>query len=217
VTEDRDLVRQYLHRLRGGLRGPDAGRILVEAEDHLREGTAAGVAAGLTEREAQEAAISAFGSVLSVIRAHQTRRARAALALSGLAAASAKATGLFLVAFSVSSLVLLARAGANASGALIAGAILQHVAAGVAGLAVLAGCRAVRRFWRGPDHVALAGSGRRFPVAAVTLFGGAAATLVLLRVSGAVPVGLPPILACLALGVGYTVRMRLLRRDPAPA
>lgn len=217
MTEDRDPVRQYLHRLRAGLRGPGAGRILAEAEDHLREGTAAGLAAGLAEHEAAEAAISAFGSVRSVIRAHQTRRARAALALSGLAAASAKVTGLFLVAFSVSSLVLIAHLPASVPGAWVAGVVVQHVASGVVGLTVLAGCHLLRRFRRRPDEVALAGSGRLFPLGAVTLFGGAAATLVLLRLIGAVPVGLPPIVACLALGVGYTVRIRLLRREPTPA
>ena len=34
---------------------------MAEAEDHLRETTAAGLATGMTEREAQQAAISAFG------------------------------------------------------------------------------------------------------------------------------------------------------------
>ena len=46
---------------------------MAEAEDHLRETAAAGVAAGMTEIEAQEAAISAFGSVRAVVRAHQTK------------------------------------------------------------------------------------------------------------------------------------------------
>ena len=46
---------------------------------------AAALAAGLTETEAAEAAISSFGSVRAVVRAHQTRRSRAVAALSGLA------------------------------------------------------------------------------------------------------------------------------------
>lgn len=66
-------VDEYLRQLRAGLRTRDADLIIAEAEDHLRETVAAGLAAGLTEREAQEAAISAFGSVRAVVRAHAVR------------------------------------------------------------------------------------------------------------------------------------------------
>lgn len=65
--------------------GGSRPRILAEAEDHLAESVAAGLAAGLTGTEAAEAAISSFGSVRAVVRAHQTRRSRAVAALSGLA------------------------------------------------------------------------------------------------------------------------------------
>jgi len=68
-----DPVEDYLARLRAWLRTPDAARVLAEAEDHLHESMSAGLAAGLTEREAQEAAISSFGSVRAVVRAHQAR------------------------------------------------------------------------------------------------------------------------------------------------
>jgi hypothetical protein len=68
-----DPVQAYLAQLRTSLRTRDADRILAEAEDHLHETVSAGLAAGLTEREAQEAAISAFGSVRAVARAHATR------------------------------------------------------------------------------------------------------------------------------------------------
>jgi hypothetical protein len=73
-----DPIEHYLDQLYAGLRGsPRQGRrILAEAEDHLREGVAAGLAAGLTEREAQEQAISSFGSVRAVIRAHDQRLRR---------------------------------------------------------------------------------------------------------------------------------------------
>jgi hypothetical protein len=47
--------------------------VLAEAEDHLRESVAAGLAIGMTEREAQDAAISAFGPVRAVVRAHHRR------------------------------------------------------------------------------------------------------------------------------------------------
>ena len=76
-----DPITAYLDELRGRLRSPERDRILAEAEDHLRTGTAAGLAAGLTEREAQEAAISAFGSVRAVVRAHHARRGRVLLDL----------------------------------------------------------------------------------------------------------------------------------------
>jgi hypothetical protein len=65
-------MEEYLDQLRASLptRPGETSRILAEAEDHLRETVAAGLAAGLTEVEAQEAAISAFGSVRAVVRAH---------------------------------------------------------------------------------------------------------------------------------------------------
>ena len=71
--EQADLVAAYLADLRGKLRAPDADLVIAEAEDHLRESVAAGVAIGMTDREAQEAAISAFGSVRAVVRAHNLR------------------------------------------------------------------------------------------------------------------------------------------------
>ena len=80
------LVGEYLRQLRASLRTrpEEASRILAEAEDHLRESVAAGRAAGLTETEAAEAAISSFGTVRAVVRAHQTPRGRAAAALGSL-------------------------------------------------------------------------------------------------------------------------------------
>ena len=71
---DRDPIEAYLRQLRASLRAgaAEAELIVAEAEDHLRETTAVGLATGLTEREAQEAAISAFGSVRAVVRAHET-------------------------------------------------------------------------------------------------------------------------------------------------
>jgi HAAS domain-containing protein len=77
----------YLRELAASLRTPqpETRRILAEAEDHLHESMAAGLAAGLTETEAAEAAISSFGSVRAVVRAHQTRRGQAAIVLDRLA------------------------------------------------------------------------------------------------------------------------------------
>ena len=82
-------VEEYLRLLRASLRTrpQETSRILAEAEDHLHEAVAAGLAAGLTETEAAEAAISSFGSVRAVARAHQTPRSRVLAALGHLAMA----------------------------------------------------------------------------------------------------------------------------------
>lgn len=73
-----DLVAEYLDDLRSRLaRGvirtsrEGAVRIAAEAEDHLREAAAAGIAAGMREEDAQRAAIAAFGQARAVARAHR--------------------------------------------------------------------------------------------------------------------------------------------------
>ena len=94
-----DLVARYLDELRAKLRTPDADLVLAEAEDHLRESVAAGLAIGMSEREAQEAAISAFGPVPAVVRAHTFRSRQLA---AGLVTTALKLgwTGMFAVAAS---------------------------------------------------------------------------------------------------------------------
>ena len=74
-----DLIAGYLAELYAGLRVPadEADLILAEAEDHLRETAAVGLAAGMTGLEAQRAAISSFGPVRAVLRAHRRRAVRA--------------------------------------------------------------------------------------------------------------------------------------------
>ena len=91
-----DLVEEYLDQLYARLRcAPrDARRILAEAEDHLREAVTDGLAAGLTQAEAEQQAVSGFGSVRAVVRAHdraaaaaaQPSRCSATSTLAGLAA-----------------------------------------------------------------------------------------------------------------------------------
>jgi hypothetical protein len=93
-----DLIAGYLEELYAGLRIPaaEAELIAAEAEDHLRETAAAGLAIGMTEREAQEAAISSFGPVRAVVRAHRRRgvtAAAAAMAAWKLAALLATTVG----------------------------------------------------------------------------------------------------------------------------
>ena len=109
---DGDLVEDYLDQLYAGLRGsPRRGRrLLAEAEDHLRQGVAEGLAAGLSQREAQEAAISSFGSVRAVVRAHQVQRQR----VPGLAVLA----DLVMSAWKLGSIGLLA---VGASGLVVAG------------------------------------------------------------------------------------------------
>jgi vacuolar-type H+-ATPase subunit H len=98
-----DVVEDYLDQLYARLRcAPrDARRILAEAEDHLREAVTDGLAAGLTQAEAQEQAVSAFGSVRAVVRAHDARLRRlptlAVLRDAGLAAWRLGAVGLVAV------------------------------------------------------------------------------------------------------------------------
>jgi hypothetical protein len=101
-----DPIGQYLAQLRAGLRvAPDeAELILAEAEDHLRETAVAGLAAGLAEREAQEAAISSFGSVRAVVRAHDVSRGRIAVVVD-LVMAAWKLGSLGLLAVGASGLV----------------------------------------------------------------------------------------------------------------
>jgi hypothetical protein len=112
---DQDLIQQYLDQLRASLRtgAAEAQLIVAEAEDHMRETAAAGTAAGLTEREAQEAAISAFGSVRAVVWAHETtpgnlvRGRTPAAVLGDLLLSATKLGAIGLTAIGISGLVVL--------------------------------------------------------------------------------------------------------------
>lgn len=110
-----DLVEQYLDQLYTRLRSAprDARRILAEAEDHLREAVTDGLAAGLTQREAEEQAVSSFGSVRAVVRAHDGGAWRfpgravlfdlglAGLKLGGIGALAVAASGLVAAAMNM--------------------------------------------------------------------------------------------------------------------
>ncbi len=73
-----DPIEDYLDLLFKELRTTprDGRRLLAEAEDHLWQAVADGLEAGMTQREAQEYAISSFGSVSAVVRAHDVRTKR---------------------------------------------------------------------------------------------------------------------------------------------
>jgi hypothetical protein len=115
MSGPRDLIGDYLTELgdRLELAADEAGRVVAEAEDHLREAAAFGVAAGMTEHEAQLAAISAFGSVTAVVRAHASRpagfvRGRTPAAILGdLVLAGWKLAGTGLIAIGASGVVVL--------------------------------------------------------------------------------------------------------------
>ena len=100
-----DLIGGYLAELRAGLWVPaaEAELIVAEAEDHLRETAAVGLEIGMTELEAHQAAISSFGPVRAVIRAHRRRTITAgdavlaAWKLIGLLGATVGAGGLAAV------------------------------------------------------------------------------------------------------------------------
>jgi hypothetical protein len=98
--DGQDLIADYLRELGTRLRTPDADLVLAETEDHLRESVAAGLAVGMTEREAQEAAISAFGPVRAVVRAHQVGRPRQLAADLVMAGLKLGWTGMFAIAAS---------------------------------------------------------------------------------------------------------------------
>jgi hypothetical protein len=114
MSDPRDLIEDYLGDLRSRLElaPEEAGFVVAEAEDHLRETAAGGLAIGMTEHEAQLAAISAFGSVTAVVRAHAARpagfiRGRTPAAVLGdLILAAWKLAGAGLIAVGVSGLVV---------------------------------------------------------------------------------------------------------------
>ena len=239
-----DPIEEYLDQLRAGLRAAphEAELILAEAEDHLRETAAAGLAIGMTEREAQEVAISSFGPVRAVVRAHQARHGRVAAVLGDAFMVAWKLSSLLLVTFGLSGLAAVAiftprqravglslryhiwRSGPHLLRTIWARPIvfnpdvrwLAWSATAAAGLILLAGYRlARRRQWRRgrlPGPM-LAGL---FPLLAVGFFGAVAVALVTLDASGG-GVTVTPGLAvagCLALASGYAVRTWRTLRQP---
>jgi hypothetical protein len=115
MSEPHDLIEEYLNELRARLRlAPAQARLVVaEAEDHLRETADCGLTAGMSEHEAQQAAISAFGSIRAVVHAHASRpadllRGRTPAAVAGdLVLAAWRLAGTGLVTVGVSGLVVL--------------------------------------------------------------------------------------------------------------
>ncbi|MGH3070024.1 MAG: HAAS signaling domain-containing protein [Streptosporangiaceae bacterium] len=234
---ERDPIEEYLDQLRAGLRtGPqEAELILAEAEDHLRETAAAGLAIGMTEREAQEAAISSFGPVRAVVRAHHARRGwLAAAAEAGLAAW--KLASILLLTSGVTGLAIATINTIRPPAVLPNNGVcwpclpsqvlvtinppwLALTVAAVGGAILLAGCGLTLRLRRRRGRWMLLRG--LFPMVAAGFFSTIAIALALTTlnasgVSGPDP-GLVPGLtaaAYLALAAGYAIRMaRTLRRQ----
>ena len=223
-----DPIEEYLAHLRAGLpvASHETELILAEAEDHLRETAAAGMAIGLTEPEAQEAAISSFGSASAVIRAHEARRGRVAAVLGHAAMAAWKLASLLLVTSGVSGLVTVAifaflQPLANApDGTQVVTTNpdlrwLVYSATAATGVILLTSYRLARRRQRrrGLEREPLA---RSFPVVAASFFGMVAVLLFVLNVSGVVVFFDPGLVvaACLILAASYAIQTaRTLRRQ----
>jgi hypothetical protein len=115
MSDPRDPIEEYLSELRARLELAleEAELVVAEAEDHLRDTAASALATGMTEHEAQLAAISAFGPVTAVVRAHASRpagfsRGRTPAAILGdLILAGWKLAGIGLIAVGISGLVVL--------------------------------------------------------------------------------------------------------------
>jgi hypothetical protein len=240
---DRDLIGEYLDRLRASLRvAPgEAELIVAEAEDHLRETAAAGLAVGMSELEAQEAAISSFGPVRAVVRAHQARRGRVAALAGDAGVAAWKLTALLVAAAGVSGLATDAVRAMHpmpqptvtlARGTYVVIVGIRHspfldphfllsVAAVVCGAILLTGYRLVRRRQQRKGRQGGPLPAGAFPAVAAGFFGAVSLGLVALSLSG--PGGGPPglfIVAYLALAVGYAARaawvLRRGRRGRSP-
>jgi hypothetical protein len=223
VGVSEDLIERYLADLRGRLStSPEAAaEILAEAVDHLRESEAAGLAIGMTKQEAQEAAISAFGSVRAVARAHR----RLAPVVEDTAVMACGAFGSYLLTvFAVSMPVyLVVNAAVSADPARYpfatpqgyAGPPVLWASAGAVGLVLLAGNRIARYLRRRRSQHQTPGS---------TAPSAAAVSFVLLAglggVTGFLSYQLPwAAPSAAAVGIGYLVQAvrRARRGQSAPA
>jgi hypothetical protein len=217
MTDDGEPIRQYLDQLRLSLRIPEVGRILVEAEDHLRAATADGVAAGLTEQEAQRAAIARFGPVGAVVYAHQTRHGRVAAVLADLGIATWRVAAYLLLALSaVGGLEDLPRA----RPAPTPGDDLSWAVPGACGVVLLVAFYVVRHVRRHSGRVWSVPLGGFFALAAAGAAGLVAAGCVVL-LSTHVATGKAGLAVsvlgyhCLGLVITYGARMVRMLRDQA--
>jgi hypothetical protein len=107
MTEHSDLIERYLDELLAGLRGDAASvrRMLTEAEEHLYADRQAGIARGLSERDASQAAVDHFGSPVQVARAWSLEACPPRPVWRSLPAQFAPLAGVGLVAIGLSGLL----------------------------------------------------------------------------------------------------------------
>ena len=245
---ERDQIAEYLGQLRSSLLTSRrrAQLILDEAEDHLRESAAAAAAAGLTEAEAQQAAIASFGSVRAVVRAHAAgRHGPAFAAVSAVVLAAWKLVAVYLLAdFGVwlayrllsvpvgrfvvipvpttATSVCIKYCNHIAAGQPVTSYLYptSHVwlGAGAIGLGLLA-VFALIRFWqRRSGRVRPMPLGSYSPMPGAVIFFGIAAAIVYAWAHGISLMNLGvPLVAAVCSAVGYAIALgRALHRRPRP-
>ena len=222
-----DPIEVYLDRLRAGLRvAPhEADLILAEAEDHLRETAAAGLAIGMTEREAQEAAISSFGSVRAVVRAHQARYGRLTAVLGDLGLAVWKLGGQFMTTFGAIGMILVGVMGPGPVTISVSryitmtmlrpyGELPRWLLVEITGIALLGAYHLVRRLRHRGHEVLLGGF---FPVVAIGLIVVMALTVPALAANGTFVPGMSTASAfaagVLSLGYAFGMGRTLIRQS----
>jgi hypothetical protein len=221
VDVSEDLIERYLAELRGRLRTSSqaAAEILAEAVDHLRESEAAGLAIGMAKQEAQEAAISAFGSVRAVARAHR----RLAPAVADTAMAFCGAVSSYLLTVCAVSMVVyfLVHAAVSSDPARYpfatpqgyAGPPVLWAGAGAVGLALLASNRFARHLRRRRAQHRIPGTVTPWAAAVSLLLAGLAGVTGML--SYQLPWAAP---SAAAVGIGYLVHAaRRTRRGQSAA
>jgi hypothetical protein len=215
-----DRVEQYLRALRARLRTTpqDADRITAEAEDHLREAVAAGLAAGLSPASAEEVAISSFGSVRAVVRAHAASHGKAAVLASYVMAVWKLAWMLLLAASGVGAVALIFDLTASRQFTRTTAAFCA-----IAGAALLTGYCLVQVVRRRRGRVLRYLTPRAFfPAAALTVFGGlgvccGVATGVAAARGGGPGMWLSGTIVCAVVVAADTLRLVRISRPRPPA
>ncbi len=167
-----DLIAGYLEELYAGLRVPaaEAELIAAEAEDHLRETAAVGMEIGMTELEAQQAAISSFGPVRAVVRAHRRRT----VTVGGAAMAAWKLAALLATTVGVGGLAgmgiftYLLRSAPGGPGP-VPTVVVVYAAMAVGGLVLLATRRLTRHRTPGRDPLSPGATASCFLLASAPL------------------------------------------------
>lgn len=224
-----DPIERYLERLRAELRTPAerTEQILSEAEDHLRESAAAGEAMGLTECDAQEAAIAAFGPVRTVVRAHRRPIADSAVEV---AMAAWKIAAVYLLTVTGTGIALpIVWYGAlgvrtvvprhahemvvTAGPPVVLGYVVGLGGCAVAGLVLLLGYLKVRRFERRRGQHTRALLGGYFPLAAAIfmIVPGPVTVVTVARFwHPSAPLPAAGVVGSVTVALGYAIRMGLM-------